>query len=101
MQGEGGNGKKEEKYLRHVSLLFLSVLPTTLTRLVLRIQAERLAARKPPDQYDLLAATFQPVTEVTIENREETIYELVESTGSTVWPGNRHHLRSSAECVRQ
>jgi hypothetical protein len=66
MQGEGGNGKKGEEHLRYVSLLFLSVLPTTLARLVLHIQAERSAARKPPDEWNLLAATFQLVTEVTI-----------------------------------
>jgi hypothetical protein len=31
-------------------------------------QAGRSAARKPPDQWDLLAAPFQPVTQVTIED---------------------------------
>jgi hypothetical protein len=85
--------KKGEEHLRHTSLLFLSVLPTTLARLALRTQAERSAARKSPDEWDLLATTFQLVTEVTSENREETIYEHVEST---VWPGNGHHLSTSA-----
>ena len=29
--------------------------------------------KKPPDEWDLLATTFRLVTEVTSENREETI----------------------------
>ena len=69
MRGEGGNGNKGEEHLRHVSLLFLSVLPTTLARLVLRTQAERSAARKPPDEWHRLAATVQLVTEVTNEKQ--------------------------------
>jgi hypothetical protein len=79
MQGEGGNGKERGR------------TPTACVTV----------ARKPPDQWDLLAATSQLVTEVTILNREETIYELMESTGSMVWPGNRHHLGSAAERVWQ
>ncbi len=77
--------KKGEEHSRHVSLLFLTVLPTTLAdsisiqstplatfrlnarrRLMLLTQAERSAARKPPDEWDLLATTFRLVTEVTI-----------------------------------
>jgi hypothetical protein len=39
--------------------------------------------------------------EMTIANKEETIYELMESTGAQVCPYTRHHLRSSAQCMWQ
>ena len=42
-------------------------------RQVLCTQAERSTSRNPPKERDLLAATFQLVTSVTSENREETI----------------------------
>jgi hypothetical protein len=45
--------KKGKAHLRHVSLLFGSVLPTPLARQVLRTLVERSAARKPPDEWAL------------------------------------------------
>ena len=60
-----------------------------------------IVASKPPNEWDFLAATVLLVTFVTNVNREETIYEYVESAGSTIWPGRRYHFDSIIECMRQ